>query len=114
MLRTVWSQHPVARCFVYEDGRETDTAYIDAYSFGDRLLEGVMVRVSITEDKHLELQFVESAKEYVQGLNQKYWLREATAYVLQVIEKEDDAIFNDMPDGQGVDLMVLDKIKQPV
>lgn len=94
-MKTLKSQKPVAKCFDYEDGRTTQTAFLDGYSFGDRLLEGVMVKCFLDENGFLEVSFVEDAEPYMCQLNEEYWLKQALEYA----EKTD--IFCEKEQGDG-------------
>jgi hypothetical protein len=59
------------------DGKKSKSAKIDGYSFGDRLLEGVMFIITIQEDGTLKAETEPSAKSYMEDLNEKKWLKEA-------------------------------------
>jgi hypothetical protein len=94
-MKTLKSDKPVAKCFDYEDGRTTQTAFIDGYSFGDRLLEGVMVRCFLDEKGFLEVSFLEEDIPYLSQLNEDYWLEAA----LESAKGRD--IFCEKEDGDG-------------
>lgn len=78
-----------------------DTAYIDGYHFGDRLLEGVMFRVTV-KDGDLSVEVIEQCKKYFSRLNQEMWLGAALAYA------KDNDIFYETPKGGGEDLILVE------
>jgi len=66
--------------FEDEDGNKTMTAQVDGYSFGDRLLEGVMFDITIESDGSLSAKVDKSAESYFEDLNKEKWLKEAIKY----------------------------------
>jgi len=60
---------------------EIDYYLMDGYDFGDRVLEGVMFRVSYNENDEIVVATDEdwSDSPYLVGLNEKYWLEQALA-----------------------------------
>lgn len=58
---------------------ELDYVLMDGYSFGDRLLEGVMFEVR-KDNKNFQVQISQESEDYFNGLNKKKWLKEATSY----------------------------------
>lgn len=83
--------------FSFHDGRTTNVAYMNGYSFGDRMLEGIAFKVEIVNGD-LVVNFAEPNGIYEQTLDQKYWLEQAQRYA------EDEDIFYDKPDMNGFDL----------
>lgn len=85
--------------FSYDDPSRPmiSTAYFDGYSFGDRLLEGVMFRATC-ENGNLVVSFVSPNGEYERLLNQQHWLVEAQKFA------EGNDIFSDKSDGMGEDV----------
>lgn len=71
---TVKSNKPIARCFADDDGKEYQEAYFDGYSFGDRLLEGVMFKAELLPDGYLEVSTAPRSASYMKKLNEKEWL----------------------------------------
>lgn len=70
--------------FRTEDKDEVEYAYINGYDFGDRLLEGVLFKIVIENNKFKTVDVAPDAKEYFSQLNQKKWLREATEFAKQL------------------------------
>lgn len=68
--------------FVSECGDE-EYAYINGYDFGDTLLEGVLFRIEIDNNKFTCNQVDLEAFDYFQQLNQKKWFKEAVKYANQ-------------------------------
>lgn len=66
--------------FEDEDGNKTMTAQVDGYSFGDRLLEGVMFDITIESDGSLSAKVEKNAESYFEDLNKDKWLKEAIKY----------------------------------
>lgn len=65
--------------WVFKDegiGTIYNEAYIDGYVFGDRLLEGVMFKITIDENKQFHAKFA-WPDGYTEGLNETYWCKEA-------------------------------------
>lgn len=61
-----------------------DKAFVDGYNFGDRLLEGVIFQISLTEDKNdIIVKCGDDYLQYFESLNTKKWLKEAKKYVLE-------------------------------
>lgn len=54
---------------------------VDGYPVGDRLLEGVMFRVTIENQKAKVLGVVDEAKPYMEGLNEAKWITEVQEFV---------------------------------
>ena len=68
---------------------------IDGYSFGDRLLEGVLFEVKFKDDKILSLKVEEDSKDYFDDLNKTKWLKEAKKYAQRILDDGDEV---DIPD----------------
>lgn len=60
--------------FELENGDKVNTAYIDGYCFGDRLLEGANFKLHILSDGHMEISVDDSSAGYFASLNSQYWL----------------------------------------
>lgn len=76
----------------------TDTAYLDGYDFGDRLLEGVMFRCDIAPGGKLVVTVAEQSKPYFKGLNPD-WLQKAQDFA------EQHDVFSETEDG-GEDVVL--------
>ena len=63
--------------FEDEDGNKTMTVKVDGYSFGDRLLEGVIFDITIESDGSLSAKVEKSAEYYFEDLNKEKWLKAA-------------------------------------
>lgn len=72
--KRVWSH------FEDKSGKKHSIAGIDGYSFGDRLLEGVMFIISITKDGELKAKVQDSDKDYFSDLNEERWLASAVSH----------------------------------
>ena len=96
------SKKPIAKCFDYEDGRTTQTAYLNGYHFGDRLLEGVMFKCFLDSEGYLIVSTADNSTDYVKGLNEKYWLAEC----LHTAETYD--IFCDDESGSGEEICFVE------
>lgn len=83
-----------------EEGNKYYEAYFDGYDIGERLLEGVMFKVSII-DNELKVSYSKEDESYMSQLNKKMWLESALEYA-----KEND-IFNEKPTGTGGKELVL-------
>ena len=55
---------------------EIDMAYVDGYSFGDRILDGVVFEATIVDDD-IRVVVRDDAKRYFEDLNQEKWLKAA-------------------------------------
>lgn len=60
----------------------SNQAKFDGYSFGDRMLEGVMFVATIEEDKTLSVAIDPDSADYFSDLNEKKWLKEALNFAL--------------------------------
>ena len=95
------------RGFEKEDGTIIQTAYFDGYHFGDRLLEGVMFKVTVTEKGKLEVEPCPDAEDYLKDVNRKKWLGEAKKFAKDMFENGFDSFCNEQADGQGEDLNAI-------
>lgn len=77
------SEHRIARCFLDDDNKEYTVAYFDGYSFGDRLLEGVIFKAELLPDGFLEVSTAPRSASYMKSLNENKWLEEALAFAIQ-------------------------------
>jgi hypothetical protein len=59
-----------------EKYQKTNEAYVDGYSFGDRLLEGVMFRITLVGNK-FKAEVPPEFATYMEDLNEKKWLKAA-------------------------------------
>lgn len=81
----------------------TDIAYIDGYSVGDRMLEGVMFKITITDNNKFKAELAdERDKAYTDQLNMKYWIPKVEEFC------EGNDIFCDNPSGNGDEMIVFD------
>lgn len=65
---------------------EPQAGYVDGYSFGDRLLEGVMFEITIVDGEAKCLGVVESAKAYCAKFSKKQmaeWCAEAVELAVE-------------------------------
>jgi hypothetical protein len=58
---------------------EIDVAFLDGYSVGDTLLEGVMFACTVHNGK-IRVEVDPSCAKYFSGLNEKRWLAEMTEF----------------------------------
>ncbi len=56
------------------------SALLDGYSFGDRILEGVIFRVTIDENGEVQVKEEEPDHPYNEVLNMKKWLKKAKIF----------------------------------
>ena len=66
--------------FENESGDQFDTALMDGYSVGDRLLEDVMFVCKIEDGKLNVIGVDEDSKPYFSELNEKLWMERAQKY----------------------------------
>lgn len=55
---------------------EVDSLYIDGYDFGDRLLENLLIKITLNQEKN---NIVITA-DWPEGLDEKYWTMKAMRY----------------------------------
>ena len=91
--------------FDYEDGRVVNVAYFSGYSFGDRLLEGVMFKATVNDNGSLSVEVCDSSKDYMRGLNGNKWIKEAYEYAAG------NDVFSETENG-GEDLCLISKDNQ--
>jgi hypothetical protein len=101
-MKVARSYKPIAKCFDYEDGRTTQTAFLSGYDVGDRLLEGVMFKCVLDNHGFLEVSVADGSASYMEKLNVDYWLGVA----LQVAEGYD--VFCDNESGSGEELCFVE------
>lgn len=101
-MKTRKSPKPIAKCFDYEDGRTTQTAFLNGYYVGDRQLEGVMFKLFLDEKGFLEVSTAEDSVSYMATLNEDYWLSVALATA------EGWDIFCDNESGNGDEVCFVD------
>jgi hypothetical protein len=76
-----------------------NTITFDGYSFGDRLLEGVMFEADIEDNQIRDVRIAPSHDDsYWEDLNQKKWLKEAEQYVKDMLA-ENGSIANAISNG---------------
>lgn len=64
---------------------------VDGYSFGDRLLEGVMFEVEFDNNGDITSVKVEDeSADYFEQLNTEYWLGAAERYAEGILEEGDE------------------------
>ena len=61
---------------------------VDGYGCGDRLLEGVMFKVWITDEGEVEVQVTDDSAEYFEKLDVDHWLKEIRNYVEEHEDKD--------------------------
>ena len=64
-----------------EGEEQLDHIIIDGYDFGDRLLEGVMFKVTIVDGKPKAEPASKGDENYLDTLNKEMWLHECEAHV---------------------------------
>ena len=74
--------------FKNENGDLINEAYFDKYPFGDRLLEDVIFK-GIVKNEKLSVEITEDCADYFADLNQKKWLEEAKTW-LEEMEEGDE------------------------
>ncbi len=67
--------------FKCETCGEVDMILVDGYAVGDRLLEGVMFKVTHDDEGEVVVNVTEESAHYFNGLNEKKWLKEMKDYV---------------------------------
>lgn len=69
----VKSKEPVYRGFTYDGENIITSVKVDGYCYADRLLEGVIFNVIVT-DGYLTVETTDDDKKYMDNLNEKKWL----------------------------------------
>lgn len=64
---------------------ETDALYCDGYSFGDRMLEGLPVEITVNQEGNLQI-----SADWPKGLDAEYWKEKALRYVMDMTKQEDN------------------------
>jgi hypothetical protein len=59
---------------------EVDELYLDGYGFGDRLLEGLVVKVTLN-DEATELQIT---ADWPKGIDPEYWVSQALSHIRDI------------------------------
>lgn len=59
------------------------TALVNGYGFGDRLMEDVMYKLTITSDGEIKVSFDKETKDYMEQFNITYWTNACLKYVKQ-------------------------------
>jgi len=59
---------------------EVDELYLDGYGFGDRLLEGLVVKVTLN-DEGTELQIT---ADWPKGIDSEYWIPQALSHLKDI------------------------------
>ena len=67
--------------FHCEDCGELNSILVDGYAVGDRLLEGVMFRVSCQKDGSLKAAVMQEDVEYMDRLNAPRWCKEVADHI---------------------------------
>jgi len=65
-----------AKIFCDNCEKELDFVLIDGYLFGDRLLEGVMFKISLSENGRTCIGVDSESEVYMKQLNWKYWKKQ--------------------------------------
>lgn len=65
---------------IMSDKGPVEFAVFDGYSFGDRLLEGVMFKAWIDENDEIQVEPVPGNEGYLSDLNMGKWLKEAKTF----------------------------------
>jgi len=92
------SKQRIARCFIDGDGKEYAVVYFDGYSFGGRLLEGVIFKAELLPDGFMEVSTATKSASYMEDLNEKKWIEAALKYAIR------NDIFMSSEDGSDEDL----------
>lgn len=85
------SKHPVAECFIDEEGTKHSTAFLDGYWFGDTQLENVAFRCTLDGEGYMTVEPARPNSSYVKSLNMKHWCKEALAFA----EKHQEEFYAD-------------------
>lgn len=65
-----------------------DFALLDGYFFGDKLLEGLMFKVELVNDKPTVTGvYGNGAEAYFEQFNKTFWLENAQSYVDEMVEE---------------------------
>jgi predicted RNA-binding Zn-ribbon protein involved in translation (DUF1610 family) len=80
----MWGTAMIFNC---EKCGDVDAVLVDGYSFGDRLLEGVIFRVTRNSQGGLKAVVEPEFADYMGKMNAKKWIKECIRYVE---EHEDD------------------------
>jgi hypothetical protein len=68
---------------VCPDCGEVDHALVNGYAFGDRLLEGVMFKITISQRGIVMAESADDdSREYLKDLSANKWTREAVRYAI--------------------------------
>jgi hypothetical protein len=65
---------------------DIESAKVNGYNFGDRILEGVLFEVKVVGKKLKTTEVEPSAKDYFKDLNEKKWLKEANDYLRNILD----------------------------
>lgn len=57
---------------------ETDALYLDGYGFGDRMLEGLVVKLTLNKDRR-----VVANANWPKGLDPDYWQERAISHAME-------------------------------
>jgi len=79
---------------------ETDVLYCDGYNFGDRILEGLPVSITVNQEGNLQVH-----AEWPKGLDSEYWEEKALTYITDMAEREEG--FSSTPDFEDDDGYIL-------
>lgn len=90
---------------VGDDLVPVDYGYVDGYQFGDRLLEGVMFKITVTKQNKLKAEIAPGFEDSLEGLDKKYWLK------LAVEHAETVDIFEADSKSSGEDVILYDHSK---
>jgi hypothetical protein len=91
--------------FQKTDNSFVQTAYLNGYHFGDRLLEGVPFGLTVEDDGTLSAFVPPQAKSYMTELNVRKWLGIAVAHA----EQEDADTFYLSPNLKGETLILAEQ-----
>ena len=94
-MKTIKSQNPVAICFDDEFGQQYSKAYLDGYSFGDRMLEGLIFEYTLDLEGYLIIGLWENQFNKATGLDLDHWLKLGLEFGIE------HDIFSEKPEFDG-------------
>jgi len=65
---------PKFTCQIDDCGFEAEFTHLDGYGIGDRLLEGVIFKVTIDENGEYQVKVLPEHAEYFSDLNEQKWI----------------------------------------
>jgi hypothetical protein len=91
--------------FCEECDKNLDFIYINGYDFGDRLMEGVMFKVKLVNEKYECIGVKENSEPYMAQFNWEHWKKRCEDFV-------DDYDIATCPEC-GYDVIINEEISTP-